>query len=312
MKSKINLKSNRVASICSSTVPFAFTFDLPDKFNEATWPPVVNSVGLVITNKCNSQCPYCYNNSSRNGNSTLSVGNIINFLEFASRDAPIESVGLSGGEPFLHPNILSIISEVKSKGIAVYCTTGANGLTNSMLDSAIDAGLNGIVFSVDDFHSYGADFNFILSFIERAAQKLENVKVSMACDSEDEAYEKMHTIDNLLSKNVIFQAHPIFRKNSNGIFSASRSWKLEDCSNCISEFSSIALNHNGDVYACCSISGFNAKLKILNIYEKFDHNCLGDFYINRDDLHKLYTDGPTKLDAKEGDLQHKCYYCQQL
>lgn len=66
-------------------------------------------------------CPYCYNNSSFNG-TFLNKEKILNIIDQCFR-VKIREITISGGEPFLHPNIYEIIDYANSKNIKVRIIT---------------------------------------------------------------------------------------------------------------------------------------------------------------------------------------------
>ncbi len=74
--------------------------------------PALQSLYIHLTKRCNLTCPHCYLDSSKHADLPTSlVLRIIDEL----RDSGGSSVTLSGGEPFLHPDIKDILRYAASK-----------------------------------------------------------------------------------------------------------------------------------------------------------------------------------------------------
>ena len=66
---------------------------------------------IEITNKCPFNCIFCSSNSNILKNSFIDKKKVINIIKDA-KDLGFEIIQLSGGEPFLHPNIIDFIDYV--------------------------------------------------------------------------------------------------------------------------------------------------------------------------------------------------------
>jgi 7,8-dihydro-6-hydroxymethylpterin dimethyltransferase len=85
-------------------------------------------VGLIeITNRCNLNCPICYANSSDGEFLTRdSFEKMVDFL-IQSEDGNAEILQISGGEPTLHPELISFIEICRDKGVK-YLMINTNGI----------------------------------------------------------------------------------------------------------------------------------------------------------------------------------------
>ncbi len=74
-------------------------------------------VGIIeVTQNCNLRCPTCFTDSPSGG--TLSLSQVESILDnFVRSEGNPEVVQFSGGEPTVHPEILSMLEAAKGKGI---------------------------------------------------------------------------------------------------------------------------------------------------------------------------------------------------
>ncbi len=74
-------------------------------------------VGIIeVTQNCNLRCPTCFTDAPSGG--TLSLSQVESILDnFVRSEGNPEVVQFSGGEPTVHPEILSMLEAAKGKGI---------------------------------------------------------------------------------------------------------------------------------------------------------------------------------------------------
>ncbi len=85
-------------------------------------------IGLIeVTMRCNLECPVCY--ASAGKGKDLDMETIEKMMDFymEAEAGKAEILQISGGEPTLHPRILSIISMAKDKGFK-YVMLNTNGI----------------------------------------------------------------------------------------------------------------------------------------------------------------------------------------
>lgn len=84
-------------------------------------------VGIIeVTQNCNLRCPTCFTDSPSGGSLTLrQVESILD--NFVASEGDPEVVQFSGGEPTVHPGILSMLEAAKEKGIK-YVMLNTNGV----------------------------------------------------------------------------------------------------------------------------------------------------------------------------------------
>ena len=98
---------------------------------------------IELTQRCNNKCLYCYNpwrapkSSYPLGElSTTEVKEVVNKLQ---SETAVKSIALSGGEPFLRPDIGEIVTYIREKGIYPVIITNGTLLTKKNVQSTSDA-----------------------------------------------------------------------------------------------------------------------------------------------------------------------------
>lgn len=98
---------------------------------------------LELTQRCNNKCLYCYNpwraqkhTYPKGEMSTKEIKNIIIKLQ---EEHPVKSIGLSGGEPFLRPDLPEIVSFIKKRDIYPVIITNGTLLTEKNVLATSDA-----------------------------------------------------------------------------------------------------------------------------------------------------------------------------
>ena len=83
---------------------------------------------IEITHKCPLNCQYCFNQSNPLENSEMSL-DIFNEIIEEAKEMSIFEICISGGEPFLHKNIMTMISKIKELNLGVSIVTNATLIT---------------------------------------------------------------------------------------------------------------------------------------------------------------------------------------
>lgn len=87
----------------------------------------LSGVYVELTNKCNKFCPYCYNDSGDKC-TYLDMNSILKIIDECKLNH-IDQITLSGGEPYLHPNIHYIIQYANKKNILIKVITNLSLIT---------------------------------------------------------------------------------------------------------------------------------------------------------------------------------------
>jgi organic radical activating enzyme len=121
---------------------FEFIESLPDNHSGPA------GVIIEVTQKCNLNCSFCYNNSGRESGEHFQIEDILK----ASGDS-YHGVYLTGGEPTLHPKLVSIIKELsRRKKRVTILTNGIKMSDGTYTAQIVKAGLSTIVLQFDTFH----------------------------------------------------------------------------------------------------------------------------------------------------------------
>ena len=94
-------------------------------FRSSVEPPYRKAL-LQITERCNLHCAHCFLSAGNYGD-TMPIGIIRNVVIPKLKDCRVISVTLTGGEPFVHPEIIEIARLLRNANIRVgICTNGTS------------------------------------------------------------------------------------------------------------------------------------------------------------------------------------------
>ena len=86
---------------------------------------MVKDLCFEVIEKCLNNCKFCSSNSNCNKTQIINFEDFKRVIDYFISTGGIEELSISGGEPFLHPDILKMIEYSKNKGIkTVIFTSG--------------------------------------------------------------------------------------------------------------------------------------------------------------------------------------------
>ena len=135
---------------------------------------------LELTQRCNNKCLYCYNPWRAHKQTCpaeeLATNEIENIITMLQEENPIESIGLSGGEPFLRPDLPEIVTFIQRKGIYPVIITNGTLLTEENVRATSDAASYEIslLSYKKNVHDYLAQREVFGSVIEGIANVVRN------------------------------------------------------------------------------------------------------------------------------------------
>nr|VFK15970.1 MAG: 4Fe-4S single cluster domain-containing protein [Candidatus Kentron sp. LPFa]VFK31410.1 MAG: 4Fe-4S single cluster domain-containing protein [Candidatus Kentron sp. LPFa] len=279
-----------------------------DESGTASWPPRVQGMGVVITNECQLTCAHCYNQSSPFRHLSLDKEKLIRACECLKKEFPgFKAISLSGGEPFLYPDVEEVAEAISALDIHVSCVTGGGGVSPDEISRLAEHGVSEYAISRDTYHSRFVSEESFLRLVDAASDAVSNVTIKFCVHSEQE-YEGMRSKwDGVMRKSIVFEFYGLTpfgrtRRNQGEITDPFK--RYNEDSGCFQEFGVIALNSDGKIYPCCSTGGFTPGLELCSIDDLIEKGELSHFYLQRDDLRDIAFNGWDKVPG-----QTKCEQC---
>ena len=85
---------------------------------------MIELLSIDLSNYCSKECPFCYNHSSRTGNTMWQPSEVIQFASDCIMNG-IKAVSLGGGEPFEYQGIFDVIDALYPQ---CYLSVTSNGM----------------------------------------------------------------------------------------------------------------------------------------------------------------------------------------
>jgi MoaA/NifB/PqqE/SkfB family radical SAM enzyme len=149
---------------------------------------MINNLYIVITDKCNKNCVFCYN--EKNNVHTIKF-NQMKKIYNNLKDHILEKtyITLSGGEPTIHPELFKIMCFLKNKGHYIRIITNGLLLNKKIINELILHNLNEIQISISEY-----DLNN-KKYMTNIYKKIQNV-------CKYKAYFNNININYIISENV--------------------------------------------------------------------------------------------------------------
>ena len=133
----------------------------------------LTSLYLHMTNRCNLQCLYCYNEGYREANAEdneLSLDELFDLIDQASR-LSIKSIVFTGGEPLIRKETILAAKHARSLGMRTSCLT--NGSLLARKASAVADAFDQVVVSLDSWHE---EINKIIRIGAKQKRIIEGIR----------------------------------------------------------------------------------------------------------------------------------------
>lgn len=173
----------------------------------------IKNLYIEITDKCNFNCIYCYNDSSSKKSESLSVEAYKNFIEIVKK-YNLEDVIISGGEPTLHPQLSEIFEINHNFGLKQNLITNGTGISTDTLPEMIAKNLS---FSITiDGHdaasndlmrgknSYSITANAIKLLVKNGLSDRVGLRCNLHFGNYKEIYSIVSTLNDMGVTNVEF------------------------------------------------------------------------------------------------------------
>lgn len=127
------------------------------------------SIDLKITDYCERGCPFCYENSSRNGKH----GDILN-LKFIDSLSPYTEIAIGGGNPISHPELVPFLRKLREKHIFANITVHQTDFMQNLMFLE-ELSLTGLVHGLGvSYALYDENFFRELSYFPNAVLHIIN------------------------------------------------------------------------------------------------------------------------------------------
>lgn len=101
---------------------------------------------LAVTYRCNYRCSFCDLPDRARGDPPLEQ--LIARVDRIATDGAL-AVGITGGEPLLHPQLFAVIAAARARGLLVHLNSNGSRLTTAAVLPLLAAGLHSINLSLD-------------------------------------------------------------------------------------------------------------------------------------------------------------------
>ena len=140
-----------------------------------TEAPGKANLNLVLTYRCNFTCRHCISNCSPARTETMSREQAVSYIDTAAEVLKLQSVGYTGGEPFLVYPLLQELMIYTFKtyklpgGVVTNCFWAQDKKTaEQRIAELYECGLRSIVVSLDSFHADFIGIESIRNVVEAA------------------------------------------------------------------------------------------------------------------------------------------------
>jgi len=180
---------------------------LCDKENFHYYSPF--KIFFEITTNCNMNCRHCLNKNSRRKSINMTTEMIYQYLDWF-QEQKIFEVNLTGGEPFLHPDISDILSYAIKIFPGLTISTNGTILNNKILSVLRDINLRYLNISLDGTektyknvrHNYG--FDEIINNIIFASQYVHDIGITITLNRYN-----IQEIEDIIKLAILNNIHKI-------------------------------------------------------------------------------------------------------
>lgn len=140
--------------------------------------PRLRYLFLELTDSCNLNCCHCGSRCTAGKRTFLPISIIHKVLtEVATSYRPYEiMVCITGGEPFLHPDLYGVISIAHQMGFACGITTNGTLIDENAAKKAALAGLDTVAVSIDGLRQSHDAFRGMAGAFDRAMRGVKNLR----------------------------------------------------------------------------------------------------------------------------------------
>lgn len=144
--------------------------------------PKLKYLFLEITDQCNLSCRHCGSNCTANNHTYLPLEKIKEVLlqVVKAYDAREIMICITGGEPFLHPDVYDIVRFARRNGFSVGITSNGTLIDEETANKIVSSGINTIAVSVDGLADSHDRFRNQKGSFDKAIRGINNLKANGA------------------------------------------------------------------------------------------------------------------------------------
>lgn len=231
------------------------------------------SVGIIVDEKCNIQCKHCCFSSGPKSENHLTDVEILSIIDDVLQSQAVTTVGLSGGEAMLRKSlVLECIERVHRAGRK--CTLTTNGFwgvtpakANDVVEELVNAGLNFLTISYDDFHSELLSSNRVRNVINACKQFGLRYAINQAVSRSFDGSRSMSALEDL-AEEVPIRRFPVAAVGAAKHLPASDFIRSRvDAAELRCPGFEPTYHFDGNIYPCCTPSIFETTLAVGSIHD---------------------------------------------
>lgn len=227
-------------------------------------------IGLFLSNKCNFVCAHCCTESSPDEKDILPLGVLEEFLTSVAPSDDVKAFHASGGEPFLHPKHLQIISDYALKygklfGVNTNGYWAKSKVIKQLLAGDQLQGLTHLFISYSKWHEKFIPSELVNEAIEIGVSSRKKVELMIVYESieELEHYRNVLTSDK---KDLVIMSSPVdYIGRAAQLQPATLNLQEPPSYSGCNEANRPTLLSNGDFIACCNTVSYSAGNKGLHL-----------------------------------------------
>lgn len=248
----------------------------------------ITLLGIQLTKKCNAECEICCFSCSPRNNEKIDIKIAARAIEQAAKINSINTIGFSGGEPFLFvEDLAELIKLANSLNLRTTCTT--NGFWGKTEQAAFNTirylksiGLNKISLSTDQYHNEFVPIENIKNILD-AGKKLDfpmDIGCVVTKNSKRIGDIAKDIGDSLISTYIIEGPCLPIGNAANKIPKDEYIYINSEPKSKCSMLNSLVVMCDGSAYPCCSQGGETDPLLLGNINEDSVEQLIKNFNKN--------------------------------
>lgn len=254
------------------------------------------NIGILLWNTCNASCAHCAVSSGPDAARVMSNSQIKKIIDGAFWDGKRPSIGLSGGEAFLHlDDLLEIIAYAVKKGARVAVNTNCYWAQDmdqarSIVRQVQAAGVHKLVASTDTFHRKYIDDQGVVNAVNACIEAHLEIEVQYVATRKSERMFEFigrhaDELVNITCREI--PCHPVGRAEKMKPQTLILRSKLPGgtCPNAV-----LSVSADGRYIPCCNTAGHLEALQVGTIVENAqDVACR---FAHSPVMRKLWKSGP--------------------